>query len=370
MKKILHIVPYLSRNGIVSFLMNYYREIDRSQILFDFIYASDKDVDSKIIQEIKDMGGRCILIPFLNLRKLLNNYAAVYLFFRDHAHEYEAIHVHQVGLGYTYLFFAWLFRIKYRILHSHSTMYSEKKLHALRNMIYQYPFHFFANRFYACSNIAGEFMFGRNRWKRCGTYIPNAIAPKNFAFSSNVRNSVRNNIFMCSKDCFVVIHVGELWEPKNPKFLLDIFAEIHKKEPNSLFVSCGKITMEREIQKEIDYYNLHKSVLFLGPRSDINQLLSGADIFLLPSFHEGFPVSVVEAQAASLPVILSDRITEQVALRPSTHYLSLKCSPEIWAQKALALRHLARVDQTFAIQKGGCDIHIEAMRLQNLYLTL
>lgn len=80
--------------------------------------------------------------------------------------------------------------------------------------------------------------------------------------------------------------------------------------------------------------NLHVEdcVILVGLRSDIPQLLQSFDVFMLPSFYEGMPLSVLEAQAAGLPCFISNCITKDVEIGEDVMSLSLQNTPRIWAK--------------------------------------
>ena len=92
----------------------------------------------------------------------------------------------------------------------------------------------------------------------------------------------------------------------------------------------GSGPLEDEIKKKVEKLDLKDSVLFLGQRDDINKLYSVMDIFCLPSLYEGLPVVGVEAQAAGLPCVFSNKITKNIVLCDNTQMLSIKNNRNQW----------------------------------------
>lgn len=370
MIRVLHVVSAVNLHGVMSFIMNYYSHIDRYKIQFDFL-TIDADDDDKVIRSIEQMGGRVYNIPILQLSKILQNHWKMFLFFRKHAQEFDILHVHNLGGALVSLFFAFCFGIKIRILHSHSTIYSTTPLKSLRNYLYTKIFKPFSTDYWACSLWAGEFLFGKRVFKKRGVYIHNAIEYKRFLYSASRREQMRESLNI-QPDTLVVLHVGGLSSIKNPLFLVKVFSEIHKKFPDSVLVSAGKAVMKNEVLSAAAAYGCADAIKFLGLRTDVNNLYSSADILIFPSFMEGLPITVVEAQFSSLPVLLSDTITPQVKFMPNVKFMSLKKNtPAEWADAALTLIHGERYLLCDDIIKNSdFDVIREVYKLEHSYVSL
>ena len=138
------------------------------------------------------------------------------------------------------------------------------------------------------------------------TVIPNAIEVDKFLFDREMRKYKREELGL--KDEFVLGHVGRLSYQKNHKFLIEIFSEVHKKNKNTVLLLIGVGEKEQEIKEQIRTLGLDNAVRFLGSRSDVNELYQAMDVFVMPSFFEGIPVTGVEAQFAELPCIFSTKV--------------------------------------------------------------
>lgn len=367
MIRVLHVVSAVNLHGVMSFIMNYYSHIDRKQIQFDFLTLENDD-DGGVVRTIEQMGGKVYNIPILQLSKILQNHWKMFLFFKAHAREFDILHVHNLGGALVTLFFAFLFGIRVRILHSHSTIYSTTPLKSLRNFIYTKIFKPFSTDYWACSIFAGEFLYGAKCFKKRGVYIHNAIEYSRFLYSPERRAQVRKSLNI-SPETLVVLHVGGLSLIKNPLFLVEVFAEIHKRVPDSVLLAAGKPFMKKEVLASAEKYGCVDSIKLLGLRSDVHDLYSCADVLIFPSFMEGLPVTVVEAQFASLPLLLSDTITPQVKFLPTVEFLSLKKhSPAVWAEVALkSVKMERRVLSDEVIENSGFDIFREVHNLEQHY---
>lgn len=91
-----------------------------------------------------------------------------------------------------------------------------------------------------------------------------------------------------------------------------MFAEIKKEKQNSILLLVGVGELEAEIKEKTEKLGLNDSVILLGTRNDIPDLLMAFDVMVFPSFYEGLPNSIIEAQATSLPCIISDTISKEV----------------------------------------------------------
>ena len=140
-----------------------------------------------------------------------------------------------------------------------------------------------------------------------------------------------------SFDTFILGHVGRFHKVKNHDKLIDIFACLHQKKPNSVLVLAGEGTAkERKHLKEIvAQKGLNDSVKFLGIRSDATAIMSCFDAFALPSFQESFSLVLVEAQAHHIRCVASDTVPEEVICNDNCFALSINEPSDKWASLLL-----------------------------------
>ena len=122
------------------------------------------------------------------------------------------------------------------------------------------------------------------------------------------------------------------------------------------------------IEQKIRELDIADNVMLLGRRSDVHRLYQAFDVFLLPSFHEGFPVAAVEAMASGLPVLFSERITKELSFGSGAVYLPL-AEPDAWLAR---LREGKENDPERSIRqeeprRNGLDIRDTAAMLEELY---
>ena len=151
---------------------------------------------------------------------------------------------------------------------------------------------------------------------------------------------------------------------------MDIFAALLKKESNAVLLLVGGGEGMSKMQEEVQELGIAEHVRFLGVHSDVADLMQAMDIFVLPSLYEGLPVTMVEAQAAGLPCIISDKVPPECILTEGlVDVLPLSAEPEIWAAKILEKKNLPRTDRRNEIAAHGFDITTEAVKLQEFYIN-
>ncbi len=192
--------------------------------------------------------------------------------------------------------------------------------------------------------------------------LRNAVDTAAFAPNAEKRAAIRKELGL-SDDIMTIGHVGRFFEPKNHGFLIDVFASLHKKHPNSRLVLVGDGVLKNQAEEKVKELSLEDSVSFLGNRMDIPELLSAFDVFLFPSLWEGLPLTLIEAQAAQLPCFVSDTVTRAIDRSNLMTYLPLDIGAEKWAEAILSY-------EKRPVEYNGLseyDIHAVIEHLTNLY---
>ena len=368
MIRILHVVPSLNINsGVMSVIMNYYRNIDHNQIQFDFLFFSV--IEPSYEDEIRNLGGRtfCIQRPTFSH----HNQMMLRDFFSKHKGEFFAVHCHPIWTSFVFAKEAKRSGIKHIIQHIHSTRYSEKKISAIRNKLLITFVTWFATDYIACNNEA-VMLFGKRLAKSGKVFVLlNAIDVGKYSFSKQSRSSIRDE-FNIPDDSLVIGNVGRLSIEKNQKFIVEVFNELVKKDKDAKLMIVGEGPLHHEIENHIKEIGVQDRVFMTGRRKDIQDILSALDLFIMPSLFEGTPVSALEARSSGLPCLLSDTITKSVNMR-GMRYLSINEKPDRWAEE---IENLIEEWKTYdrhdysEVVRHGYDIHTEAKRLQNYYLEL
>ena len=375
--RILHVLGRLDRGGAEAMVMNLYRAVDREKLQFDFVLHTEEECAYSA--EVRKLGGRIFTVPAFSAQTASRYQKAWRELLWTHP-EWHILHSHVRSTASLYLPIARKYGMK-TIIHSHNTD-SGKGLGAMVKSLLQYPLRFQADYLFACSQAAGEWLYGKKACRGKRFYLlKNAIDTGRFAFSEDSRTKKRRELGI-PEQALVVGHIGRFEEQKNHRFLMKIweavnagFAEWEIKQ-ESLGVSevqgklegparecvllcIGEGVLEPEIRKlaaEKGFTN----VRFLGSRSDVNELLSAMDVFLFPSLFEGLPVTLIEAQAAGLPIVASDTITGEVMVTPLVQMCSLQESAKAWAGKIFQAVGERKKELQMSGEMSGQEIAVSA----------
>lgn len=357
--RVLQIVTSMDKGGAETMIMNHYRALDRNIVQFDFLVH--RQHKGAYDEEILNMGGRIFHAPAIRPWSYLKYFGWLKEFFDEYGTEFIAVHGHiQENSGFA-LKYAKLCGIKHRIASSHI---------ANLGFDYKYPFrkfgkiwtHKYANVYLGCGPEAGRYLFGNRKFD----IFNNAIDSKLFTFNNSVRLKKRKELSI-SDDCFVLGSVARFCPQKNHEFMIKIFKEILKLNPNSILLLIGAGPLHDPIVSKAKELGIASQIRFLGLRSDINEVLQAFDVFLMPSLFEGLPVSLIEAQAAGLPIVLSDSIDKSTDITGLLDFVSLKEPADKWAIHALHHKGQERIDTNSSIVKAGYDVNQNTSILLSMY---
>lgn len=361
--RVLHVFASLDRGGAETMLMNIYRNIDRTKVQFDFV-VNDNNEEYAYEKEIMDLGGRIYRIPRYTLDNHLKYKKAWYKLLMNNT-DWKIVHAHHTSTASIYLRIAKYFNL-ITIAHSH-TAGGEFSFKSRIKMIMRYPIRYIADYLFACSVTAAKWMFGKSSKN---TYIlNNAIDSKKYIYNENIRIEKRKELNI--EDKFVIGHIGNFSEVKNYPFIIEVIKSVLKQNNKAVLILVGKNNNNPEIEKKANEMGLKNQVIFTGVRSDVPELLQAMDVFLFPSFFEGLPVTLVEAQASGLHCIVSDSITNEVKITELVNFISLSKSPDYWAEQVLKYAEgYERLDTTSEIIEAGYDVKENSIFLQRFYIDL
>lgn len=368
MKRILHVVGAMPRAGAESMVMNLYRAIDKTQYQFDFVYFTDKTCDFD--DEIIALGGKIYRIPDKYSNKTLARTYQLYRLIKNNK-PFHAVHAHQLFSNAFHLLAAYFAGIDMRIAHSHNTSDANSK--SLFGRLYQNfsrkLIRLVTTNYIACGDLAGKYLFPKSKNI---VFIPNAVDIHKFLDVKSKRAHTFFKNESITKNTIILSQIGRLMPVKNVEFSIDFMSFLKQKNIDFHFFIVGQGKLQSKLENLVAQNNLTDRITFLGVRSDIDLILGHTDVLLMPSFHEGFPVILVESQTAGVPALISDAISKEVDLGLNLiNFQALKSNFETWE---IALQDILSKSECYdnskrhhVLREKRFDIEVSVKTLEGIY---
>ena len=370
MTRVLEVIYGFGYGGIRAFIMNYLRYLDKEKFKVDiyvFGYAS-----SPFTQQVKDMGADIYFEP--------ENYAArkpwlfvrlLETFMKEHG-PYDVVHANTNLISAWVLLAAARMNVPIRLPHSHNASHFGRSwMQDAYSYLRRFMIDKLATKKLACGRLAGESMYGHGSDFEV---VANGISLERFMKRDERRIAELRENFDIPDGVKVYANVTRLDPPKNHLFAVDVFREIHELEPDAVFLYGGvtpKISPTIDlVQERIRDYGLEKHCRYTGPIMDVEQLYHMTDLWIYCSVFEGLPFGPIELQAASVPVIASDVITDEIDLGLGlVHFLSLSDSPKKWAKLAVSINKKQLPEEVIvsAFHEHNFDIRQNVEKLEAIY---
>ena len=352
MKRVLCILSSMNPGGAETFLMKMMREIDSEKYMMDFCVNVTENFYEG---EIKKLGGN-IYINTPKSEGFFKSFYGIRDIVKTNQYEY-VMRVNEHSLSVIDLLAAKLGGAKSLIMRSSNASSGSKKSMILHKMFKFLPM-YVPDVKIAPSDLAAAYTFGKRAAKNGDViYLHNGLDVDKFRFDSKIREIYRFKLNLENK--LVIGHIGRFNEQKNHKFLIKIFKEVIKKRNDAVLVLVGDGNMKEEIQNYVKQLGLEELVMFLGVRKDIPELLFSMDAFLFPSFYEGMPNTVIEAQTTGLPCLISDSITKEAKVTSNVEFETLDLDESKWANHLLNIiskSNSLRIASAEYMMDAGYDI--------------
>lgn len=370
--RVLQLAP-LSSGGITSLILNIQEQLDRNQVVFDYLTFYDR----KELREEQALqyGGKKYVVPLDHVHNAFLR--AVFKFFDSirviRQCSPDIIHINASSpYGMMVAVSARLAGVKKVVIHSHNS--SMKKVSGARMVfmnLCKYTLPLLSDCNLACSELAARHLFpGYILNKGAYSILPNGIDPRKYCFCGTIRQAWRKKMGLENR--FVIGHIGRFCTAKNHRKLVEIFASVHRQCPDAVLLLIGIGELQEEIRQLVRERGLADAVIFYGATNEVPALLQVMDCFVLPSLYEGLPVVAVEAQAAGLPVLLSDTITREAGITDLARFFPLDADAQEWAGQILKIKEQRepRRDTSEEIRRAGFDIQSVASQLTACYREL
>lgn len=343
-------------DGMSHVILNYLCHMSVDGL--DLHFTAAPDVNDSIRNTLENYG----TIHYIPLKKE-NLWGYVFGLNKTLKSRIDVIHIHgNSGTMVIESLLARLHGVPQILVHCHNT----KTSYPLLNRILTPIMKCMATDLIACSRASGEWLYGKSNY----LVLNNAIDLKKYEFNPLVREEVRREFQV--GDTLLVGHIGAFLESKNQPYLVEAFADFHRRYPNSKLMLVSDGPMFEAVKHQVEQLGLTGSVIFPGRRSDAQRLYQAMDVFVMPSRWEGLPLVMLEAQASGLPVLASDRITRDAACTDRVRFLSIDETPSVWADALMELvdEKKDRVEGIAQqLRQHGFDITEEAEILRDIYLA-
>lgn len=356
MIKVLVVVTSLfGYDGISNVATNYYIYKNHENMSMDFLTINP--ISKRLSEELNKHQDKSYILPYRNTNPIKYFYELKKIIKNG---KYQIVHVHgNSSTMFVEMFAAKQAGVKVRIAHSHNTKCDHVKIDRILKPLFLKCY----TDGFACGKEAGEWLFNDGKFD----IISNGIDLEKFEFNEKYRKDMRVKYNLQEK--FVIGHVGRFSEQKNHKKLIEIFEVISERIPDSELVLIGDGELKANMEQLVKDKKLN--VLFVGVTGDVDKWLQAMDMMIFPSLYEGLPLGIVEAQAAGLPCILSDKISPMIKITNLVHFVSLNESAEIWVEKMMKIEMTDRKSKKeivkSEIRNANYDIYKNCMLLEDKY---
>lgn len=353
--KVLHVVTRIDSGGISSFLGNYYKYIDKQNVSFDIV-AIDTGERQGHHDYFESLGIKVYYMPNNIFERLK------FLMKLMKKNQYDVVHSHIELQSAVYLAVAAVSGVKVRISHAHLS----KANPGFKNRLLRYLMNAVVTKRAGASDLSLNAVFGE-KYTEKGSVINNAIEVEKFSFNTDIRKQYRKLLNIEGK--LVLGFVGRLSHQKNIYFLIKVLTEAVKQNPDVVLLVIGDGELRKPMEEELNKANIYDKVMFLNIRDDVNALMMAMDIMLLPSFYEGLPLVLVEAQCAALKCIVSDEVTKLISITDYIIYRGIKDDDiKKWVQIINEIGcNYKREPIDDIITEKNFNIQVEAEKLVKLY---
>lgn len=360
----------IGKAGVATIVYKWGQEFDSSKVVYDYLMQKGLP-DQYYLDAIAQKGGRVFTMKNANGNQL-STVRWVGKIVKENNYEIMHINTDTAYIAAAYIYAAKKGGIRHIFVHSHCTQVDDnnKIRRSIRTILHKLAVPYVCKnteKFLACSKIAGDWMFGKSNVESDKYQtIYNGVAVEQYLFNETIRNKYRRRMGLEEK--IVIGNVGRFSYQKNHEFLIKMFAEYVKAEDKAVLVLVGNGELESRLKTLVKELSIAYKVLFLGVRNDIPALLSMFDILVMPSRFEGLPVTMVEAQMADLPCVVSGNITTEAKFTPKVEYVS-GFNYNDWIKAIESMRNRKRRVNAEEKTQSSFNIRKASVELQSILLS-
>lgn len=362
--KVAEFVSRLESGGVEAMLLNYLGHFSHPENFEIHIVTQDIN-DFRCVKQFIDAGYQVDMVTHKRTSIVKNVIDVWKLLGRE---RFDVVHSHMTLMNFYVLFMARLRGTQILISHSHNAFKTANPVKIIIQNMLKILSRWSANVWMACGYDAGKFMYGKKAMQLGKVLVfNNAIDVSKFAFDEDRRKSMRTKLGFCERT-LVIGHVGRFMEQKNQKYLVDVFKELYRMNSNARMLMIGTGQLEGEIREYARLKGVLDLIIFVGSVPNTYDYYQAMDVFILPSKYEGLPVVSIEAQAADLPMYISDQVDKTCKISDKVTFLPITIQPKVWAEIISASPISPRSQKAIeAIRGSHYDIASEAMSLETFY---
>lgn len=357
MIKVLQVIGSLNIGGAENMIVSWHEGINPKEFQFDYIVFNEENSDYK--NRVEKINGR-----IFNLPSPTRNPFKFYRMLKEiqKQYHYDILHAHTLFSNGIILKMAKYLGFKKRISHSHSgkNKVKENVVTVAYGKWMQALIQKEADVYLACSESAGNFLYGEAFFKQHGTLIENAILAEAFSYKEELAQALKKQYHL--EDSIVIGMVARFHEVKNHTFMIEVLKSLVQIHPKYTLVLAGDGPLLHQIQAKVKDNHLEKHVLFLGMVNNVKELLNVFDVVVMPSFHEGFPLALLEAQANGVATMISNTITQEVKLADNLMHLPLEV--DAWVSAIVNMQQSKRINH---ILNTKYDLKTSILKLEEIY---
>ena len=344
-------------DGIGMTILNYVSNFDRSDMVVDFVVTNH--LDDTMRSHIESLGSKIYELPFRNTSQFKYIKALAKVVKEG---KYDVVHIHcNSCTAAVDLLGAKLGGAKMRCPHGHTS----RSLHNRANKMLRPLFNWLYTDEFTCGEKAGNWLYRNDKfvvWR-------NATNTEKYKYSDDYRKELREKYQLDGQ--IAIGHVAHFTYAKNHEFLVDVFSEVVKRNPNYKLFLIGDGKFQDIIEKLVEDLGLNENVVFVGLTLEVPKYLSAMDMMVLPSRYEGLPNVVIEWQTSGLPTLVSANVTTDCKLTDSVSFVPLE--KDVWVEAILNTKvDIDRRKQSDAniekIKEAGYSIKEQAAKLKQYYI--
>ena len=325
MNRLLCIVVSLDAGGAETFLMKVFRALPEDYKLDFIVFRSNGIYESEVVS----LGGKIYKVP-THSEHPLRAFRSIYNIVKNNKYK-NILKLSDTPIGVFDLVAARMAGAKHLCVRSCNAASDCSRVKTIINTVLRPLFNYLAKVKVAPSELAGRFTFGDTEFDKGNvTILRNGLNLSEYQFDKEKREIIREKYQIQNK--FVIGNVGRFTSQKNHAFLLDVFREITKQNPDAILLLVGDGELKQQLVEKAKQIGVYDKIVFAGLQKDVVAYYSAMDVYVHTSLYEGMPNTIIEAQATNLNCLISDTITREANVTGLVSYLPLK-DPQIWASQ-------------------------------------